>query len=54
MKLPEMQILQESVENFRWEELLSQGQFLSYEDGVGTKMLRRAFPSQGSVVGGQG
>ena len=34
--------------------MLSQGQFLSYEDGVGIKMLRRAFPSQGSVVGGQG
>ena len=31
--------------------MLSQGQFLGYEEGVGTKMLRRAFHSQGS--GGQ-
>ena len=27
---------------------------MSYEDGVGTKMLRRAFCSQGSGVRGQG
>ena len=27
---------------------------MGYEDGVGTKMLRRAFYSEGSGVGGQG
>ena len=34
--------------------MLSRRQFLSYEDGVGTKILRRAFRSQGSGVRDQG
>ena len=34
--------------------MLSQAQFLGYEDGIGTQMLRRAFHIQGSEVRGQG
>ena len=34
--------------------LLSRGQFSSYQDGIGTQMLRRAFHNQESEVRGRG
>ena len=34
--------------------MLSQGEFLGYEDKVDIKILRRVFCSQGSGVRGQG
>ena len=42
------------VKTWGGRELLSRGQFSSYEDEVGTKMLRRPLPNQGSEVRGQG